>query len=654
MYLHIVCCVFGTLPFTLPLLTTAFEIPVIKLTGGLDVAAMTPNKIYHRSAYIIPTRSRCHRFVVSERWSICFSQMRDLSGADNPIDALRGKLRKAEERAARERARADRECARAAEQRAEAAEQRARADRESARAAEQRAEAAEQRARAAEQRARADRESAEAAEQRAEAAEQRARADEQEDIANLMKGKRWVIFSDLEQANENISDSTSFCLGNGYAHPYLESLRTILGDTKLVSKTLLRSSVGTFFATDVFGTVRSSQHDLAHCVPHSRLLSEIWNPVIESMLGQSLFYNSKNNKNRYLHSCLTHQPYNYIAMRLQGTFFDTKCSVAFCPDLTCVEMASSGVWEKGYCALCIASDAEVYKAIGAVDGEILECTADDPRVARALKGFRDMSAILINIARSQLAVSSDKNDLKLAQALRDFFARQQAFVAPFPSRDSRAKYRLIRFSEAVAVPPGSNMAGDFQAVGHPAPMPIALVTKSLNSWLSFLLRTDSKLPGAFRGLKLPLQYKGSAGEGYCSLFPMCSLDDTLSCPTCLATLVSMMHPMFAGINYEEQSRASVMRVAELQEFVANVESHSVLLKAAQILAEAIDSKASLPCSFARARACTHTHTLRRSLALLVCAHAAALTARRLQNPDAAVLRKELLVSHRESLPFEAY
>ena len=67
---------------------------------------------------------------------------------------------------------------------------------------------------------------------------------------------------------------------------------------------------------------------------------------------------------------------------------------------------------------------------------------------------------------------------------------------------------------------------------------------------------------------------------------MCSLDDTLSCPTCLAKLVSMMHPMFDRINYEKQSRASVMRVAELQEFVANVESHLVLLKAAQILAEA--------------------------------------------------------------------
>ena len=297
MYLHIVCCVFGTLPFTLPLLTTAFEIPVIKLTGGLDVAAMTPNKIYHRSAYIIPTRSRCHRFVVSDRWSICFSQMRDLSGADNPIDALRGKLRKAEERAARERARADRECARAAEQRAEAAEQ-------------------------------------------------RARADEQEDIANLMKGKRWVIFSDLEQAHEDISDSTTLCLGNGYAHPYLKSLRPILEDTKLVSKTntsLPRSPVGTLFVTDVFGTVRSSVHDLAHCVPHPRRLLEIWYPVIESMLGQSLFYMnspkdvvrlegySKKNKDRYLHSGLTHQPTTTWRCVCREHFLTPSAQLRFAP-----------------------------------------------------------------------------------------------------------------------------------------------------------------------------------------------------------------------------------------------------------------------------------------------------------------------------------
>ena len=77
-YLHTVCSVFGTLPFMLALLITAFEIPVIELTGGLDVAAMTSRKIYHRSAYIIQTRSRCHRFVISERWSVCFSQMREV------------------------------------------------------------------------------------------------------------------------------------------------------------------------------------------------------------------------------------------------------------------------------------------------------------------------------------------------------------------------------------------------------------------------------------------------------------------------------------------------------------------------------------------------------------------------------------------------
>ena len=43
--------------------------------------------------------------------------------------------------------------------------------------------------------------------------------------------------------------------------------------------------------------------------------------------------------------------------------------------------------------MCVASDAEVYKAIGAVDGEILECRGNDPRVAVALKGFGDVSAM---------------------------------------------------------------------------------------------------------------------------------------------------------------------------------------------------------------------------------------------------------------------
>ena len=309
----------------LALLTTAFEIPVIELTGGLDVAAMTSRKIYHRSAYIIQTRSRCHRFVISERWSVCFSQMRDLSGADDQIDALREKLRKAEERA--DRAREDRERASADRERASADREKATADLDL-------------------ERARADRERASADRERATADRERARADEQEEIVNLMKGKRWVIFSDLEQAHEDISDSTTLCLGNGYAHPYLKSLRPILEDTKLVSKTntsLPRSPVGTLFVTDVFGTVRSSVHDLAHCVPHSRRLSEIWYPVIESMLGQSLFYMnspkdvvrlegySKKNKDRYLHSGLTHQPTTTWRCVCREHFLTPSAQLRFAP-----------------------------------------------------------------------------------------------------------------------------------------------------------------------------------------------------------------------------------------------------------------------------------------------------------------------------------
>lgn len=264
--------------------------------------------------------------------------------------------------------------------------------------------------------------------------------------------------------------------------------------------------------------------------------------------------------------------------------------------------------------MCIASNSEVFKAIGAVGGEILECDANDPRVAKALKGFRDVSAILINIARSQSTASlpKDENDLRLAQALRRFFRKNQTFVAPFPALNPQAMYRLVRFSAAVAIRPGSTVSADFQAVGHPAPSPPALVAKSLNSWLSSQLREDSKLQGAFGGLKLPRTYKGSAWEGYCSLFPMCNLEETLSCSTCLANLLLKMHPMFDELNFDEQSRASIRRVAEVRELVRDVEAHSVLRKAASILAEAIDS----------------------------------------HNPEAAKARRELFFSHHVSLPFE--
>jgi len=585
----LVSCVFATLAFVLALLTmtTAFEFPAIPLSGRSNIAATTS-----RNADQHPTPSICHRLVVSKRCSIGLVQMR--AGAD---DAFKEEERRRERRAANLQKKLDQE--------------KERADRMAA-------ELTLMREQMTFEKERADRKTAEAASAEAKAASAEAKAASANEKVTLMTGQRWVCFSDLVKNVTEISSSRSLSLDNGFPHPYLESLRPKMGDTMLPfgknSNQLVRSAVGSFFATDVFGTEKAKQHEMAHCVPHSRHLSEIWHPVFESMLGKSISYMnsskevrlvvegySKNNHDRYPYSGFTHQPYNYMAMCLQGTFFDSKSSVAFCPVLTCEEMASKDVWEEGYWALCIASDAKVFKAIGAVDGEILECTADDPRVEKALKGFRDMSAILINLARSQLAISTDKNDLKLAKALRDFFRLKTEFVAPFPALNPQAKYRLVRFSKAVAIQPGTTVSAGIQAVGHPAPMPIPLVAKSLNSWLSYLLQADSKLQGTFRGLTLPKGYTGSVGEGYCSLFPMCDLDQAQSCCTCLANLVMMMHPIFDELNFDEQSRASVRRVAELQEFVPDIAAHSVLRKAARILAKAIDSKASLALFVARTK-----------------------------------------------------
>ena len=566
-------CIFAILTCVLALLTTAFEPPVIQLPGRLDVVMKTSRKPFRRTAYIHSVRPRSgHRFVVSDRCGV-ICQMQGHSDPEDPIKALQFFLLRAEVK------RAESEAKRAAK----------------------------------------------------EAAKQRERADKLREEYIFLTGKRWVCFSDLVQGRADISSSTSLCLDNGFVHPQLESLHPNSGDTRLPQdKKLQWSEVGSLFQTDIFGANRNSLHRLAHCISQSRDLSEVWHPVCKSMLGKSLSVNASNDA---AYTGIIHQPYNCIAMRLQEEYFDTKNSVAFCPALTYSEMVSHSVWEKGYCALCIASDAEVFKAIGAVDGDFLECTGDDPRVAKALQGFRDVSAILINIARSQLNVLSNKEDMRLARALRKFFRQAHTFVAPFPSLDPQAKYKLVRFSPAVAIAPGTTVSGNVKAVGHPAPMPIALVAKSLNSWLSFLLRTDSQLQGALRGLELPKGYRGSESEGYCSLFPMCDLDETLSCPMCLANLVMLMHPMFDELNFDKRSRASIRRVAEAEEVVHDVAAHSVLREAARILAEAIDSKA--------------------SLVLLVCAHAAPLTGRWPQNPEAAMLRKSLLYSHRVSIPFES-
>jgi flagellar biosynthesis GTPase FlhF len=161
--------------------------------------------------------------------------MQGLPGAQDTNEVLREKLRIAEERADSEAnmkdletKRADRETKRADSEtkKKELAEERADSETKRADSETKRADSEANKKELAEEKAKSEAEKKELAEER---------ADSEANNVKLLNGTRWVCFSDLATNLEDISDSTSLCLGDGFAHPYIEFLRPTYGDKKLVN-----------------------------------------------------------------------------------------------------------------------------------------------------------------------------------------------------------------------------------------------------------------------------------------------------------------------------------------------------------------------------------------------------------------------------------
>ena len=237
--------------------------------------------------------------------------------------------------------------------------------------------------------------------------------------------------------------------------------------------------------------------------------------------------------------------------------------------------------------ICIPRDDMVCRAIGAVDGfrQGDEISGTDPRVELAFRTFRNVSsAIIQELSRDDADLKKD--NMKLSEGLRAFFRTQTTFEAPFPSPDPDAKYRLVRFSDGVVIPPGTVVDRTrVKAQGHPAPVPLLLIAKSLGAWHSFLLST-----GKLDGVARPAGYESSAYAGYCSMLPICSLDDVADCPICLAKLVMKEHGIFTDLLENAASYYSIKRIAMGDEVVGSVASHVHLNNAAHILLRAIDVK----------------------------------------------------------------
>ena len=241
---------------------------------------------------------------------------------------------------------------------------------------------------------------------------------------------------------------------------------------------------------------------------------------------------------------LVFQPYNIICMACQY-FLDDGPGCCFFPVLSLIEMLK---WDgEDYEVIFMGSEPRVVQAVGATSGVLLECSGDDERVLKAFSGFRDAAAIILGLLKSYNSqgqcnsVDYDSVDHMLSRSLGEYLAQDTTttFQAPAPENSTSFKYRIVKFSRARAL-------GDKPDLdGHPAPIPLLLVAKSLNAWFSHLLRKN-----LLHGFNLPIGYKGDAQS--CAIFPFCGADESdASCPVCLAKMIVRSDPSLNSLEYFE-------------------------------------------------------------------------------------------------------
>ena len=395
------------------------------------------------------------------------------------------------------------------------------------------------------------------------------------------EGRRWALFENLDQI------SVCKCSQRIYSRPLgtlVQGLLPPTGATPMEQATKLpRSPPESYFKTDVFGSPKTSEHEIAHLVPHSRRRAVLWISILQSILDVRI--EPKNAKFQLIYekivegyrltskrkngTGLIYQPYNNIALAQQGLWFDEKPSVSFFPILSFSEMVN---WDgEEYEAIFMASEADVVQKVGATRGTPLEYQGNNKKIQKAFSGFQEAASSLLGLMSAYNGRENhDSNfyspqDDVLSHSLRNYLAGRNYFLAPKPNNSPEIKYRVVKFTRAKA------LGDDSSFEGHPAPIPLLLVAKSLNAWFSHLLRKNL-LDG----------FPVSEAQ-FCAVFPICGVDHSdASCPVCLARRIVRSDSALESLDYLEREYDHARRIAAYQEF-AELESDPLLMRAANVL-----------------------------------------------------------------------
>jgi hypothetical protein len=404
----------------------------------------------------------------------------------------------------------------------------------------------------------------------------------------LLNGARWELFDGLDEvpveigcvseAIDAFSDQRKFCQA------------LVPGKESHVLPDWHRSPPKLFFKTDVFGSPRDPVHELAHIVPHSRDRASLWTSVLADILNVEIdsypkrsvfaqmkegFLGSFEAKNRKRGTGLLHQPFNHIALAEQKTWWDDRPSVSIFPNMSLNDMIN---WDgQAYSAVVVAASPYVVQRIGAIYGDLDEWNGEDSRVENTFRGFRDAASFLIASLKNHLIEQqmTVHEEYLLTGAMQHYLAGVKQFLAPIPKKSAANKYRVVNFSQGKMI---MDSASDTK--GHPAPMPLLLVAKSLNGWFSHLLQRDK-----LKGFAIPEGFRGD--RRFCAIFPSCRVDESdASCPVCLARAIvtqSDALPALDDLSYHEDEYERIEKIALCEETVDGVEDDPLLTRARDLL-----------------------------------------------------------------------
>jgi hypothetical protein len=435
----------------------------------------------------------------------------------------------------------------------------------------------------------------------------------------LLSGEAWATMQQLSSRKQS-TELTEDQLKHGCS--WFKDFWPTDGSLPLTSTNeLQRSSHRDFFKTDIFGNTPTPAEEVCHLCPHSASCNHYWDPVLWYLSGKTCFDRSAEQKlqlemfkngfrdnnqfqSKVENSAMTDALENHIMMRSQ--YLLDKILII---PLTTMNQARD--WKgEAYDFVCIPLERDMFEIIGALRKvgkmEKHSIPSTDQRVKDGFESLAHWFGFLVHCMKGtelneEQACGTKRN---FANVLKFIKGRKEISVPKLPAKE--VMFRFGSFSRGMCHESGGRVKAE-RLTGHPAPHPLLLLCRSINTWFTLLSFEQSGGDATFIDLDLMTSVLGKrcsaesiphcfdkvamsasvvSNDSCCVLLPTCTdVSDFSSCMLCYSKDICK-HPWQYSVvededDYEEKMEA-VDRVRSSMHTAADLHVvHSIVLCCAQ-------------------------------------------------------------------------